>query len=516
MPLVLAFLCAAAFADVEYTDTAKPTADAANNMGHQEGTPYDIDANFTKPKGELPDLIEVQNTNVEGLSKGVYCDPIDDNARLSWVVKVPAAGQKVQVKVEGREGIGAIYWVTVTPTGGGGGQGGQRTILWGDVQDMNRPGALVLKDTNTGAGKSDTTDSTTDTPTLYCTGPLPAGTGTVEIRLNAESGTYDWEIQGSSYSGVFDGTYVTTQPGIAPGTYTLVVTSRNDPTFCRAINFCVIEYGQYLPASYPEEEIDVTEVTEDTTLYYEVPGEGEIRSITVSAPVDGDEGATNPYEYGDNYTITIDPEYGTATVSLSLPGVYMLRIVRDDGDGLIETYHTLAYSSESGIAPVSEWPVVLIVTPHWNYNLVFDKAGDAYLTNGWNSITLNPKAKYDRWFGPAATSVESLVQAKYAALGNKAFDLAIVTHGVPASVEGDVWLNKNNVVAVLGNKITGKVKRIRFYSCRAGKLPDGGTLLQNLKNAANATQTSSYISYTWNSTWPHFWSAGKWGDKTVK
>lgn len=467
----------------------------------------DIEGYFQDPP--TGDKDEIHVSNGKGKAAGVYNDPVNDGAALT-IVQI--AGP-VKVDVEGREGVGSIYWVTVGPDGGGDG-GGAVTELWADVEDKNVAGALVLKDTNTGAGKSDSTDPTDDTPTLYCTAPLTGGTGSVEIRLNADSGTYDWciEGEGSSYyeSGVFDGPYTIPVAGIAPGTYVLTVT--DDSTFCRVINFVVIEIGQYLPASYPESEISSDSAGESNPFYYSEGG--KIRSISVSAPIDGDEQASNPYEYDVDYTITIDPDDGTATVEFQLPGVYMLRIERDYGGVVEETYQTLFYEAAACSAPVAaKWPTVLILAPHWTFNLVHN-GGDDAMTYGFAGAGL-VKAKFDSWNGAAATSVESLVQTMFAANGNNPFDLTILAHGDPGHVLGDVMLNQYNVAASLGDKIAGKVKRIRFYSCRIGEIP-GFLFLQNLKTAANATEVSGYVDYVFITDWPYIYSAGSWGNKTVQ
>lgn len=498
----------------------------------------DIEGHFTQVPTSDKDEVRVTNSNVKGEGAGVYNDPVNDGALLT----ITQQSGPVKVDVEGREGIGAIYWITVVPTGGGGARGGggggnrgggpaQRVVLWADVQDANRPGALVLKDTISGAGKSDSTDATGDTPTLYCTAPLPAGTADLAIRLNAEGGTYDWQIQQNGtpvYGDVLDSSnnYQATQSSIPPGAYVLVVTSRSDANFLRVINVAVIETGQYLPAEYPQDEIPVYSASENNPFYYGSGG-GQIRSITVSAPVnapsgDDDEGADNPYEYDTNYTITINPDDGTATVSLQLPGIYMLRIVRDYGGGqCVETFQTLSNGCDAkGALDPATWPWVVILKPHWDFYVGPATTKDVFKWS-WNSVTIS-KAKWSCWNiaeeTPATMSIERLVSSEYTARNNSKFNLCIDSHGSPGYVSG--WsvtgIDKNDVAARLGNKIAGKVNRIRFYSCLTGRMPDGGDFLTNLKNAAGATEVSAYIQETSVSPWPYSWMAGNWGTKTAK
>ena len=491
------------------------TVQQAKPKDNPQSTPADIEGYFQDPPNANKDEIHVTQQNVTGQGTGVYNDPVNDGALLT----ITQQSGPVKVDVEGREGIGAMYWVTVLPVTSPGGSG-HTVILWADVKDMNEPGALVLKDTTTGAGTADHADTTNDTPTLYCTAPLPAGTGSIELRLNADSGTYDWVLQVGQtpvYWGTLESgnSYLATQAGISPGVYSVVVTSRNDPTFLRVINCSPIEIGQYLPTTYPEEEIPVYSAGENTPYSY-YDGGGQIRSITVGAPIDGDEGASNPYSYDTNYTITINPNNGTATVSLDLPGVYMLRIERDYGGQYVATYQTLSVCTDFAAytPPSTEWPIVLILAPHWDYNLIFQSAD---LQKGYNGITLHPKDWFASW-SAGQGSVETLVGAKYTALGNAAFTLTMMAHGHlnGGKASADQWIDKNNVANVLGSKIANKITRVRCYVCRAGRLPDGSDFLQNLKTSSNATETSGYVSDVGVSGWPYFWVAGQWGNKTVK
>ncbi|MBS3764170.1 MAG: hypothetical protein KGZ25_12800, partial [Planctomycetes bacterium] len=115
----------------------------------------DVEGHFScEPTGEK-DEIHVTNQDVQGKGAGVYDDPVNDGALLV----ITRREDPVKVEVEGREGIGALYWVSVVPGGGeGGGGGAAPTVLWADVKDMEEPGSLVLRDDNTGRGVSDSED----------------------------------------------------------------------------------------------------------------------------------------------------------------------------------------------------------------------------------------------------------------------------------------------------------------------------------------------------------------------
>ena len=175
----------------------------AKTQDNPQQNPDDVEGHFTQSPTGDKDEIHVTNENVKGKKADVYNDPINDGALLT----ITQEQSPVKVAVEGRQGIGAIYWVTVLPTGGeGGGGGGGQTVLWADVEDVDAVGALVLKDTNSGLGAQDTTDSDTDTPKLHCiTGTN--GKGDVEFWIVTESGAYPWSIKQettTSASGTLD------------------------------------------------------------------------------------------------------------------------------------------------------------------------------------------------------------------------------------------------------------------------------------------------------------------------
>jgi hypothetical protein len=130
--------------------------------------------------------------------------------------------------------------VTVTPTGG---TGGPPVVLWADVEDVKEPGALVLKDKNSGRSKSDSTNTDTDTPTLdVCV--ARDGNGDVEFWLIVDAGTFDWVIKQGTTT-VASGTlvspsYKAEKLDLDPGEYTLEVTKPADPDFKRRIDFIVV------------------------------------------------------------------------------------------------------------------------------------------------------------------------------------------------------------------------------------------------------------------------------------
>ena len=103
-----ATLCAATNQTISVV--AKPKDNPQQN-------PSDIEGHFTNSPTADKDEIHVTNNNVKGKDADVYADPVDDGAQLTIVQD----SGPVKVDVEGRDGIGAIYWVTVYQTGGSGG-----------------------------------------------------------------------------------------------------------------------------------------------------------------------------------------------------------------------------------------------------------------------------------------------------------------------------------------------------------------------------------------------------------
>ncbi|MFP4029387.1 MAG: hypothetical protein ACLFWL_16490 [Candidatus Brocadiia bacterium] len=227
---------------------ARATNETIHVQARQKDNPQeeaeDIEGHFSsEPTGEN-DEIHVTNSGVKGKAAGVYDDPVNDGALLV----ITRREDPVKVEVEGREGIGALYWVSVVPGGGeGGGGGAAPTVLWADVKDMEEPGSLVLRDDNTGRGVSDSDnisededgDPGTDLPSLHCS-LAEDDRGDVSFRLNVQSGTYDWSAT-SGHSGTWTGPpYLTSLSDLNPGVYTVTVTKDGEPDFERKIRFSVI------------------------------------------------------------------------------------------------------------------------------------------------------------------------------------------------------------------------------------------------------------------------------------
>lgn len=227
----------ALFGGIAAADVNQTVGVHAKGQDNPQANASDLEGNFTNAPNANKDEIHVLNNNIKGEGAGVYNDPVHDGALLT----ITQDSGPVKVEVEGREGIGAIYWVSVKATDNGGvGGGGGNALLWADVKDVATAGALVLKDTNGGKGTSDATDTDSDTPTLTCE-LAPDGKGDVEFWLEAGAGTYDWQIiQGGSalVSGTLAATsYRATASDLDPGEYTLSVTKAGDAAFKRKINF---------------------------------------------------------------------------------------------------------------------------------------------------------------------------------------------------------------------------------------------------------------------------------------
>jgi len=210
----------------------------AKEQDNPQGDPDDVEGHFTNSPNEDKDEIHVTNEDIKGKSAGVYNDPVNDGALLTIVQEE----DPVKVDVEGREGIGAMYYVTVVPTGGGG--GGGETILWADVEDMKQPGSLVLKDLNSSRSKSDLTDSDDNTPVLYCK-TASDEKGDVQFWLNTDSGTYDWVVKQGTTT-IASGTlnegndWTASQSNLDPDFYKVELTKQGDQNFKRRIDFVVV------------------------------------------------------------------------------------------------------------------------------------------------------------------------------------------------------------------------------------------------------------------------------------
>lgn len=202
----------------QINDTVSVEARARDNP---QSNPADIEGGFTKSPNGFPDEIRVTNDGVKGKGAGVYNDPVHDGATLTIVQE----SGPVVVSVDGREGIGAIYWVEVGPDGAGKGKGGKQPDLVADVSDLEV--TLVLRDTVSGHELFDHTNTDADTGTLVC---WPRDkTGFVEFQLLVSNGTFDWAISGDGieYRGMLCATnnWSDAEGELPPGRYQLVVSN---------------------------------------------------------------------------------------------------------------------------------------------------------------------------------------------------------------------------------------------------------------------------------------------------
>lgn len=148
-----------------YSQTYNQTVTVYARPGtlNRNGPPDQIDACFMKgPVSSLPDLIYIMNSGAKYVSCGVYKDPVDDGAKLTPSLSYTGY---VQVTVEGRGGIGSVYWVQVSAGGGDGYIYGNGAALIANIQDVGGPDTLVLQDNNTGYAVYDHTGK--NPPRLY-------------------------------------------------------------------------------------------------------------------------------------------------------------------------------------------------------------------------------------------------------------------------------------------------------------------------------------------------------------
>jgi hypothetical protein len=187
--LAMAMIGLAATLWAATNETIDVTAEEKDNP---QQNPSDIEGHFQNIPTADKDEIHVTNPNVEGKGAGVYNDPVNDGALLT----ISQESGPVIVDVDGREGIGAIYWVTVGPSGE---EGGHEDVLWADVQDIAISRGLVLKDKVT--NKQVTNRSIpSGVPMLHC--PIASdGKGKVAfwvITEPSENRTYVWKISEGS------------------------------------------------------------------------------------------------------------------------------------------------------------------------------------------------------------------------------------------------------------------------------------------------------------------------------
>jgi hypothetical protein len=218
---------------------------AADDKTYPDDEEINKEFNLDEPPNGYPDLIRIKNDNVVGKAKGQWDDPISDNSLVKWVTQYPEEGGKVEAKVEGRQAIGVVYYVSVEPEEGGGEGGeGESPVWWADVEDPTGSGTLVLRDENDEEGPVGVADHDNYPPPppelLYC-GVAEDGKGDVTFTLSSESeGPYWWDIVPLDPSDptLWTGPpYEETQNDLDPGEYTLTVTGDED--FERQIEFTV-------------------------------------------------------------------------------------------------------------------------------------------------------------------------------------------------------------------------------------------------------------------------------------
>ncbi len=244
-------------------DRATVTAKKVKNWDRKgDGDPYTPTpeatpaTSFEKPPNEGYDLIIVQTPleyrKIAFQDVGAYMDPVDDGAiynpqQQKGVFDI----LPVRVRVEGRKGIGTIYWVEVSlkgyPTGTVGITSAPTTTKpwWGgEVLGMRTGGLLVLKDMNTSLG---TFDGETGEPDPVYFKAAADVKGDVEFWVTSGSGEYSWEITPGDNSNNVKLTsannYKAPKNDLGVGTYTLKVTKGAD--FNREISFAVVAVSLY-------------------------------------------------------------------------------------------------------------------------------------------------------------------------------------------------------------------------------------------------------------------------------
>ena len=182
-----------------------------------------VEKSFTVAPTGNKDEIHVRNKDATGKDAGVYNDPLNDGALLDIIED---SKNPVKVDVEGREGIGAIYWVTVFPGSGGGATGGatgRKDALWADVQDLVTTDILILQDSNSGLAVADR-DTTSAPSVLFCQ-VQSDGKADVKFRQLNGTGSYTWTITPGNHDGTLTGPgYNDTQINLDPSTTEYLLT----------------------------------------------------------------------------------------------------------------------------------------------------------------------------------------------------------------------------------------------------------------------------------------------------
>jgi hypothetical protein len=246
-----------------------------------------VDGYFrTVPNGNVDHIhVEVENRCLKGINAGPYKDPIDDCADVYLKTREPPVAE-----VEGRLGVGAMYWVdviTVACKGGGKGSGkkggGKGTgiakepeILRADVEDLDIDRVLRLWDENSCRHASDETDTVDPVPIVYCSARRPAvkegdenGTpedapgpkGKVRFQLSGTGGEPEWvwkitnKRTHTAVSGILleHKNYEESVGSLPPDRYRLEVscTCEGQKNFNRTIDFTVFSFKIKYPHGDP-------------------------------------------------------------------------------------------------------------------------------------------------------------------------------------------------------------------------------------------------------------------------
>jgi archaellum component FlaG (FlaF/FlaG flagellin family) len=242
----------------------------------------------TPPNGQT-DLIHVENPCVKGLDAGPYKDPIDDCAD----VRLTHPGSVV-AEVEGRLGVGAMYWVTVITVpckGGGSGAAKEPEVLRADVKDTDVTHVLTLRDQNSNREASDETDPVENPiQVVYCSPNPTTQKGDIEFLLSVKAGCHVWAINRltpadtpfTAMEGFLtsDNNWTEKKEGFDPGRYRLEVkrTCTGQTEFARTIDFVVTNVKIIATPRAVAADAEA-----DVPLYFKINGveKAEVESATV-------------------------------------------------------------------------------------------------------------------------------------------------------------------------------------------------------------------------------------------
>lgn len=204
---------------------------AVNETLHVDAKPEDggvIEGTFDDPPNANKDEIIIDNPDSAVFDDcGHAKDVIDD---LAWLCPAKESGP-VTVDVEGRQGVGSKYWVTVyVPGTKPGPPGGKRKLLWADVADK-LTADLTLIDMNSLRAVGDWANGGPPPPqTLICK-TAADGRGDVHFYVANLQGECPWTITGGTErSGTFSDAngWVAFETDLNGGEHVLTVTGQGD------------------------------------------------------------------------------------------------------------------------------------------------------------------------------------------------------------------------------------------------------------------------------------------------